>query len=427
MKSRLLTIFLAAIMPLQISAQTARELLKENPDRSANVHHYYEAPEKVIDTPAPKGYTPFYVSHFGRHGSRYHTSIKNFKKVNEALESLHNQGLLSARGEEIKSYMTMLTAEHADIDGILTQRGSKEHQGISQRLYERCPAIFSQKDRKDVMLASTPVQRCIQSMANFGTQLKGNAPDLSLSYYTGERYRKYLMHSSGSPVNRQARDMRMDSVSRANIHPERFVSEVFTDTDAAHKVIAGIYGDNPESAFMCDVFRTGAIGQCLDIDDPGITRFFTEDELYGLWVYDNAGAYDGYTVTLENSGEREIVGQSILQDMLEKADDALKCGSTRCADLRFGHDSGIAPLLGLLQVEGYARTNIAGTETKWFGFRMIPMATNLQIIFYKSKKSDEILVKFLRNEQEERLVELDPYFGPYYKWSELRPYLESLL
>lgn len=52
--------------------QEVMALLKEDPTRSVNLHHNYEAPSKIVDTPAPKGYKPFYVSHYGRHGSRYH-------------------------------------------------------------------------------------------------------------------------------------------------------------------------------------------------------------------------------------------------------------------------------------------------------------------------------------------------------------------
>ncbi len=68
----------ATVLNFSAAAQTwyeggdAKTLLKEDITRCTNLHHNYEAPEKIIDTPAPKGYKPFYVSHYGRHGSRYH-------------------------------------------------------------------------------------------------------------------------------------------------------------------------------------------------------------------------------------------------------------------------------------------------------------------------------------------------------------------
>jgi len=45
------------------------QFLKEFPQRAAFNTHSYEFVH-VTDTPAPKGYQPFYISHYGRHGSR---------------------------------------------------------------------------------------------------------------------------------------------------------------------------------------------------------------------------------------------------------------------------------------------------------------------------------------------------------------------
>ena len=53
------------------------------------------------------------------------------------------------------------------------------------------------------------------------------------------------------------------------------------------------------------------------------------------------------------------------------------------------------------------------------------MCTNVQMVFYRNRQG-EVLVKFLRNEQETTLTRLQPWKGPYYKWSELRPYLAAL-
>ena len=41
----------------------------------------------------------------------------------------------------------------------------------------------------------------------------------------------------------------------------------------------------------------------------------------------------------------------LAKDIVERADEAIRGGNV-CADLRFGHDSGLFPLVGLLGVEG---------------------------------------------------------------------------
>ena len=82
---RLFFFILCAALCLNISAQTAREYIDQVPGRAANNMHSYEF-EDVVDTPAPKGYKPFYITHYGRHGSRFEQS-STFSKA--ALEGLN--------------------------------------------------------------------------------------------------------------------------------------------------------------------------------------------------------------------------------------------------------------------------------------------------------------------------------------------------
>lgn len=52
------------------SAQEALSDIKKDIHVSASNLLAYPGPHKQL-TPAPKGYKPFYISHYGRHGSRY--------------------------------------------------------------------------------------------------------------------------------------------------------------------------------------------------------------------------------------------------------------------------------------------------------------------------------------------------------------------
>ena len=57
-----------------------------------------------------------------------------------------------------------------------------------------------------------------------------------------------------------------------------------------------------------------------------------------------------------------------------------------------------------------------------------PFAANLQMIFYRSKKSEEpVLVKFLVNERETALPALKAVAGPYYKWDDVKAFCETRL
>ena len=130
--------------------------------------------------------------------------------------------------------------------------------------------------------------------------------------------------------------------------------------------------------------------------------------------------------TLENNCRFNETGRKILADFVKKADAAV-AGNDVAADLRFGHDTGLLPLLSYLRLKGYEKTvsMTQAAESGWYSFEQMPMGSNLQMIFYRDKKGD-VLVKILRNEHETTIPALKPYKGPYYRWKDLRDYFVNL-
>lgn len=403
--------------------QDARTLLQQNPERYGGVHHSYEAPAVATDTPAPKGYEPFYVSHYGRHGSRYMTSMNSVTRVSHLFDGLDSLGVLSAKGVALHEALKALEQSHEDQAGYLTLRGGREHQAIAQRLYERVPAVFSQPDRDRVIAESSYVQRCIQSLANFTMVLKADAPQLRFDVYAGERFMKHISPGTSAPRNRSHNAV-FDSVLNARFDPSRAMNAWFTDPWEAAQHL----GKYSVRQFIYYVFYAGGINQCLadDYDLPSIHRFFTEEELYNLWYCENLSHFDSMANTLENNCRFNETGRKILADFVKKADAAVAGGDV-AADLRFGHDSGLLPLLSYLRLEGYEKTisMTQAAESGWYSFEQMPMGSNLQMIFYRDKKGD-VLVKILRNEQETTIPALKPYKGPYYRWKDLRDYFVNL-
>ena len=114
-----------------------------------------------------------------------------------------------------------------------------------------------------------------------------------------------------------------------------------------------------------------------------------------------------------------------MQDIIERADAAIAPGSNRAADLRFGHDTGILPLAGLMGLKGPGdRMRAEDIVGRWESFERVPMASNLQMIFYRNR-AGRVLVKFLYQEQERRLRELESFSGPYYEWDVVKANLEG--
>ena len=419
-------LFLAALLLLSplSQAQDVRTLLQQNPERYANVHHSYEAPEAIADTPAPAGYEPFYVSHYGRHGSRYCTSLHTVTRVSHIFDRLDSLKLLTPEGARLHADLKTLEAYHEGQEGYLTLRGGREHQAIAHRLYERVPGVFNQPGRQHIVAEASYVHRCIQSLANFVMSLKADVPQLNIDVFAGERFMEHI--APGTSVKRNASHYAVfDSVLYARFDPTRAMNAWFNDPwDAAQHL-----GKYDVRNFVYYVYYTGQISQCL-VDDypvvPDIFQYFTEDELYQLWYADDIARFDSMANTVDNGCRFNETGRKILADFIKKADAAVE-GNDVAADLRFGHDSGLLPLLSYLRVAGYEELipMAEAPEKGWYCFEQMPMGSNLQMIFYKNPKG-EVLVKLLRNERETTIPALKPYKGPYYRWKDLRNYFVNL-
>ena len=97
--------------------------------------------------------------------------------------------------------------------------------------------------------------------------------------------------------------------------------------------------------------------------------------------------------------------------------------------LRFGHDSGIFALAGYLGIDNFGAVVEDPHEVKnWWRCTEVPMASNIQFIFYRRKSSsrrrgttleDDILFKVLMNGREATLP-MKSVSGPYYSWQEFK-------
>jgi hypothetical protein len=96
------------------------------------------------------------------------------------------------------------------------------------------------------------------------------------------------------------------------------------------------------------------------------------------------------------------------------------------------------PLLTLLQfkefdfgIEG-KDTDPAAVAEAWSVFRLTPMATNVQFIFYRPESGasgndgSEVLVKVMHNEHEMHLP-VREYSWPYYRWSDVEDFYLSYI
>ena len=81
-------------------AGSARAMILEKPSRSGGCLHAYE-PLDTLFSSTPDGYEPFYISHFGRHGSRYAGSKDDFSVIDELMKYSSRNSISAAESRKV--------------------------------------------------------------------------------------------------------------------------------------------------------------------------------------------------------------------------------------------------------------------------------------------------------------------------------------
>ena len=418
----ILAAFLLPLCAGMLSAQPKRSeraaaLLREDNTRAGNNTNSYEF-RPIHDTPAPKGFKPVYVSHYGRHGSRSNWGDTTYKYVIDALSKAKEAGLLTAGGDSLLSEVTRVLEGYDGMDGRLTQRGVREHGMIASRLFERYPKVFK-GDRWIRAMASTS-QRCIISMNAFTVSLGKKNPALQFRLDTGEKFMDYISYTPNYQELTKGTTEIINQAWAGVKHDTTYVlRRLFTDPVAAHKFFKSA------DALQWNIMSAAEIAEDFDIEE-NLYRFVPFDLIYEKWSRSNMSLYLHHCNSVEFGEKRVPLAESLVTDIVEKADEALARGDI-AADLRFGHDYPIMTLVSYLGIEGVGDKLTADQiDDNWFGFWNICMASNLQLVFYRNK-AGETLVKFFYNEQERLLRGLEPYQGPYYRWETVKANLKGYL
>ena len=411
----LLTLSAAAALAQPRKSEAAVQALKAENSRAGNNLNSYEF-NPLRDTPAPKGYKPFYVSHYGRHGSRSNWGGKAYEDLIRTLEVGKGLGILTPGGDSLRLEARRVLEIYDGMDGRLSQRGVREHAALAERLYHRYPEVF--EGEKNVRAYSSTVQRCIISMNSFTNSLIRQNTKLNIRLDTGEQFMKYLDNEQGwqqltSAGMREA----MEWVRQMPDDTLGVLPKLFTDVDKALTFV-----DSPRRLTE-NVFNTAVVAEDFDIEE-NLYRFLPFDAIYRRWAQNNLMLYMGHCNSATSGAQRVPLAASCVEDIVKKADECIATGAY-AADLRFGHDYPLMALVSYLGIEGVGdRLEVSEVCDKWFGFWNICMASNLQMIFYRNK-AGRVLVKFLYQEKERLLRGLRPVEGPYYDWETVKANLEG--
>lgn len=378
------------------------------------------APYPDIETTwhkAPAGYKAVYLDHFGRHGSRYHSSAQRYEPLLSIFEKADSFGMLTEEGKSILTDIRKAATDARGHYGALVPLGFEEHRHIMQRICSRYPELFSGKDWQVEVFASQK-PRCLLSMAASNDVIKEFNPRIKFVRHSDEGTQEELFYT------------KLSFAAEANA--SKFLSEKCSIDISSQTLLDRFFIDGGK--YLMEESRAN-FGRMLQ-DFAGaaweagtdIWQYFTVDELRPFWQERNRLNYYALGPSEEFSELSKDQISGLVKNMLESADNALANGDYR-ASLRYGHDTQIMPLTDFLGIEGCCSSakpdqNI---EDVWRNYEVSPMAANVQMLFFRKGKSDDILVKVLHNEKEVHLQGIDTDCWPFYHWADVRRVLYSRL
>ncbi len=415
---------IGAAVALAAAAATPRQEIAAVPGRAGSNHFAYPYPALELPrlSAAPKGYEPFYIDHYGRHGSRWLTSKKSYNRPVAQLELAARHGALTPVGRALLDTLRMVAEAARGRIGDLTDVGAEQHQGIAERMVRNFPEVFAGDARIDAR--STTVIRCILSMQNETMTLRGLNPRLRVTTDASLHDMHYLGWGHGEDTCANALHKRMrrlaDSVERAMLHPGRFAASLIADGQLLRDSI-------DQLRLMADVFDVaGSLQGHKAYRGIDLYKVFTADEIYDLWRNKNIYWYVQWANAPQTGNRMPYIERELLTDMLSSADSALATGG-RGASLRFGHETCLLPLACLMELDSvnYSCRDLSTLADHWQNYNIFPKGCNIQMVFYRRTgaqppyKASDVLVKVLLNEHEATLP-VKAVSGPYYRWSDVR-------
>ena len=433
-------ISLALLLPLALCAEITKkeDINKDNLYKFRGSMTQYEDPG-VTYSKAPKGFKPFYMSHYGRHGSRYLLNTPQYNDPYTMLKQADEKGVLTDFGKDVLRRIEIMAKDADGHLGDLTIVGQQQHRGIARRMVRNYPEIFNKNST--IVARSTTSHRVIASMTSALMEFSSILPKMNIDFNDSDFDKGYMNSEDraiNSAKNSRERNAAVNAFNAKHNNPERLMCTLFTDTtfitryertSSSGSVSVSNRSDDLYTKIYDIAANMGSHSYLgFDLDDV-----FTYDEWYDCWLQNNlywfsVSGYHKLTQNVVPYGHA-----TLLQDFLDKADAAIAAG-TPAANLRYGHDTALYPLLCLMEVNdcAYAPDDIEDLATKWVNYDIVHMGSNLQLIFFKDKKGT-ILVRALLDEREAKLP-VECYkdakgkeYTYFYEWDKVEKYYRDIL
>ena len=365
-----------------------------SPEQTGGVYYAYPvtSSQKIH---FPDGFDVFYISHYGRHGSRWLPDDSRYEWVNAQFSDDEN---LTEFGKTVKKRLKKVWKNARGNGGQLTQLGKRQHEGIARRMAEHYPEVFQGDDTR-ISAQSSTVTRCRTSMLAFCDELQRCFRQLHINPVTDAAHMAY--------INNESDELKAftQSVRRLpNISTDRLISALFIDKNKVKEPKKLLSELHTIASDMQDIPLRVDLWDC-----------FTKEEMMAVHDANNERMTLCNGLTPLNHGIPARSAMSLWQNIVTSADEIIN-NHAHGATLRFGHDTALYRLLTLLQL------SLPGTSMSAF----LPMAANLQMIFARNADG-RVLVQFLLNEKTQKLPILSAVGNTdcCYDWNDVKAYMEQ--
>ncbi len=375
-------------------------------------------PEDVVAVERPDSLRPVMINHVGRHGARYPSSASNCVAMRRALHQADSMRTITPLGRKLLAVVEQEIALSDGRWGALDSLGEAEHRGIASRMYMNFPEVFV---NANVVAISSYSPRCMMSMYAFTHQLDRLNNRMEFITTTGRVNDKmmrpfdidadYIDFRKG-PAVKDAYDAYFAQACPVTAI-ERVLGPGFAYGSDAHK---------RDLAIIEYYVLAGLSAMSVECD---LSQYFTRAECNALWSCFNLRQYLQRTASTLSTVPADIAND-LLANLIDTTDDFIAGKGTASVMLRFGHAETLMPLLSLMRLPGcYYMTNYFDTVgLHWRDFYVVPMASNLQMILFKSTTGRY----YVRVDLNEKPVAMLPNSQDIYiPWDKARQYLEACL
>ena len=399
----------------------------------------YKAPE-VSDGHAGRGLKLVYVSHLGRHGSRYFTSDKRLKKMRGALDEAAAAGALTPAGHRLRDAVAefMRVSDYENV----TPLAAWQQKGIAGRLAAENPELFGGPwNGKKVRTLTTFKKRTQDTRDAFLAELAARtgadpAKDFTNLISTGCEPLRFFDCDAKYQAYKEARAWLAAPAYKA-LAPEtdawarqllaQFAAPAWLGELAAGRAAAAYFASPAEMA-EC-LYDIAGVETGLGRDLLGFRNYFSSGEL--AWFEYLADYSDFYEKGPGSPGSAVTYGMArgLLRDFLDGAQRAVDDpAASPAADFRFAHAETLLPLAALMALEGASEqaAEYPFKGRRWKGAAVAPMSANIQWRLYRALDG-EYKLRVLLNERPAAIAGLKENAGRYYDWEAVKRFYEARL